>query len=150
MSKSAMNIETQVPSEKTLSKALEPHQIYTLLDARARDYRTILLGIMAGCIALFIAMMNSAAPCLDGTKVEKFKNCVTVGVPFTFLAMIAIIAFIALVWVLPEIWLTKRRAEFVRLSYIPNAKDVPTVDGFLPNYTEISKKVSTAKPATSE
>ena len=150
MGKSKTNMNPEKPAEPTIAKALEPHQIYTLLDARARDYRTILLGMMAGCIALFIAMMNSAAPCLDGSKVEKFKDCVTVGVPFTFLIVIVVIASAAVIWVLPEIWLTKRRAEFVRLTYIPNAKDVPTVDGFLPNYTQVRNEVSTVTTPTGE
>jgi hypothetical protein len=130
------HIERDIVSAPTEPKALDPSQIYTLLDNRARDYRTILLGFMAGIIALTIATLNAAAPCLD-SKYEHFYDCPTWKVPSFYLSLVIGLALVAIFKIGREVATVKNRAEYVRQKFIINADDVPVIDGLLPRNTKI-------------
>lgn len=109
--------------QPTKPKALEPTQIYTLLDARARDWRQIMIAGLAAIVASVIAAINSLHPGM--TLLDSIKS---VGL-FAIAIAIACLIFFK---IRPEVRETITRAEFIRANYIPNWDKVPPVDGFLP------------------
>lgn len=120
----------------TTSKELDPSQIYTLLDNRARDFRAILLGLLAGCIALTVASANAAVPCMDA-KYDHFTDCNSYWVPLLYLAILCVLAITAIFVVGPEVGRVRKRGEYIRKKYILNRDDVPIIDGLLPRSTQL-------------
>ncbi|WP_267381269.1 hypothetical protein [Sphingomonas sp. GC_Shp_6] len=104
----------------TERQCLSPQQIYTLLDSRARDWRQILLAMLAACVALVVAAVNA----MDFVK--------PLWIPLIFGGIAIVIFLIAIFLVLPEIQETRRRAEIILTYYITNWDKVPPVDGAIP------------------
>lgn len=129
------HIDVILESVETAAKPLDSSQIYTLLDNRARDYRTILLGLMAAIIALTIAAANASVPCMD-PKYSEIWKCPSWRVPALYLGILIFLAAIAIFKVGREVRMVKRRAEYVRLKFITNFDDVPSIDGLLPSSTK--------------
>lgn len=105
----------------TEPETLKPQQLYTLLDARTRDWRQILLAMTAATVAMIVAAINA----MDGVK-----PC---WIPIVFFVIAAIIFAIGVFFVLPEVQETRRRADVIRTYYIRNWDKVPPVDGFIPS-----------------
>lgn len=105
--------------EGTDREKFTPSQIYTLYDARARDYRTILLGIVAACLTLLVAGVNS----LGSDKPW--------WVQLSFFVILAIVGSVGYFKVAPEIAEVRRRAEHIRMNYCRNRDMVPVIDSNL-------------------
>ena len=130
------HIDRVIDDKPTEEKSLDVSQIYTLLDNRARDYRTILLGLLAGMIALTIAAGNASVPCMD-PKFVRFSDCPSWRVPTLYLSIGIALALLAIFKIGREVRMVKKRAEYVRRKFIYNADDVPNIDGLLPRTTKV-------------
>ena len=93
-------------------------QIYTALDARARDLRALMLGYFAGALASSAAFVH-ALPDEDGGRIETLKLCYFGGVTL----MLGVAGLLCAL----QIRRTVRRAEYVRMKF-KNFGDVPIVD----------------------
>lgn len=111
--------EMYPPPEGTDREKFTAFQIYSLHDARARDYRTILLGIMAACLALVVAGMNSLGS-------EK-PWWVQTG----FFVLAAILGSVGRFKIVTEIAEVRRRGEHIRMTYCKNRDAVPPIDSNL-------------------
>jgi len=96
-------------------KAHEPKDIYTLLDTKARDWRTILIALLAAELALLVQLVNC------------FYDDKKIGGGLYFFLMVVIGCIIAKM-IVPEINETIRQARWVRSNYIENRNAVPMVD----------------------
>ena len=111
--------------------------IYTLLDGRARDYRTILLSLLAAIVALVVASVNSIATCKPQT-LDAIRKCETIWVPQFYAIIILALAGVA-IWIWTQVNTVKKYAEDLRIHYITNSKSVPPVDSGLIKWTPPEK-----------
>jgi hypothetical protein len=118
-------------------EALTISAIYTLLDARARDYRTILLSLVAAIVALLVASVNSIATCKPQT-LDAIGKCETIWVPKLYAIIILALVLVA-VWIWTQVNTVKKYAENLRINYITNGKSVPAVDSGLIKWTPPEK-----------
>ncbi len=116
--------------QPTKPKALEPTQISTLLDARARDWRQIMIAGLAAIVASVIAAINSIYVSMTGWDWAKTGGIFAIAISISSLIFFKI---------RPEVLETITRAEFIRANYILNWDKVPPIDGFLPRL--LRKKV---------
>jgi len=93
-------------------------QIYTALDARARDLRTMMLGFFAGALASSAAFVH-ALPGEDGGRIETLKLCYFGGITL----MLCLAGLLCAL----QTRRTVKRAEYVRKKF-KNHADVPIVD----------------------
>ena len=93
-------------------------QIYTALDARARDLRAMMLGYFAGTLASSAAFMN-ALPDELGGRIETVKLC--------YFGAISMALGVAGLLCALQTRRTVTRAEYVRKKF-KNYADVPIVD----------------------
>jgi hypothetical protein len=109
--------------ESTEPEKLTPPQIYTLLDARARDWRQIMIASLAAIMGCTVAAINSMHSDMNSWDWIKIAG---------LFAIAAAIGLVVYFLIRPEIRETITRAELIRGNYILNWDKVPPIDGFLP------------------
>lgn len=99
-------------------KRLEPKDIYSLYDARARDYRTILIAILGAEIALLSQFVISLY--------EKRMAAVV-----TYAVLMIVLWCIARFVIAPEVNEVVNQSRELRVRYIKNRNAVPQIDSLL-------------------
>ncbi len=99
-------------------KLLDARDIYFLLDARARDYRTILIAIMAAMVVLFVQTVNSAQ-----------GGCWIASI--SYILMMVFLFCIARCSIAPEVNKVITEANYIRVNYVENRNAVPMIDTLL-------------------
>ncbi|MDJ0278789.1 hypothetical protein QLH51_18515 [Sphingomonas sp. 2R-10] len=99
-------------------KRLEPKDIYALYDGRARDYRTILIAILAGELALLSQLAIS---------LYEHRHAAVV----VYLAVMVFLWWIARYRIAPEVNVLIEQSQKFRRTYIANRNAVPQIDTLL-------------------
>ena len=121
-----MSDETKPQGVK--KEALTAFQIYSLYDARARDYRTIALGLIAAMVALTIAAGNAVVPCFAKQGDWLWSECPNRNLSLYYLLIAAVFGIIALAWPARQVKIVRRKSAHIWDQHITNKYLVPPID----------------------